>query len=92
MRAAYNAGTVDAGRRHVNKIEQALARENIPANDLKWVELSSQRVHAEHDTLCRALVHSKSGALIPRDIKKKRDGNLPFNKLRSSEILLQTFA
>lgn len=94
MRAAYKivTGTSHRVDRTVEDVSHPLARENIVTTNLPWVEVSSRRKNVNHDTLCRTIVHSKSGALILMEIRKDRDGNLPINQLRPSEIMWQSFA
>lgn len=94
MRAAYKivTGTSDRVDRTIEDVSHPLARENIVTTNLPWVEVSSRRKNAKHDTLCRTIVHAKSGALILMEIKKDRDGNLPVDQLKPSEIMWQSFA
>lgn len=94
MRAAYKivTGTSDRVDQTVEDVSHPLARENIVKTNLPWVEVSSRRKNAKHDTLCRTIVHAKSGALILMEIKKDRDGNLHVDQLRPSEIMWQSFA
>lgn len=94
MRAAYKivTGTSDRVDRSVENVSHPLARENIVTTNLPWVEVSSRRKNAIHNTLCRTIVHAKSGASILMEIEKDRDGNLPVSKLRPSEIMGQSFA
>lgn len=94
MRAAYKIVTSTSDRvdRTREDVSHPLARENMVTTNLPWVEVSSRRKNAKHDTLCRTIVHAKSSALILMEIKKDRDGNSPVDQLRPSEIMWQSFA
>lgn len=72
MRSAYKmvTGTSDRVDQTVADVRHPLARENIATTNLLWVEVSSRRKNAKYDTLCRTIVHAKSGALILMEIKR----------------------
>ncbi|KAL1849136.1 hypothetical protein Daus18300_013385 [Diaporthe australafricana] len=91
MRATYVVATGKVAEPQIQNIGPVLRSENVTTDKLMWVQVESRRVGHRDGTMCLTRLDANSGVLIVVDIDKSRDGNLPVNQLRPSELMWQGF-